>query len=120
MILAVECATEALLKNSFNSLSFTDKLNIIQKDRPKGTLENLSCQCQYKGLKGFMRHFNVKSVVVITWTNFILRLKKCALNWGVHNATMSVTYVFVHMHIYIGIEPIYVYTYVCTGLINFF
>ena len=35
MALACEFATEAFLKNSFNSLSFTDKLSIIQKTGQK-------------------------------------------------------------------------------------
>ena len=33
---------------------------------------------------------------------------------------MSVTYVFVCMHIYIGISPINIFTHVCMGLINVF
>ena len=61
MTSACECAIEALLKNSFSSLSLTDKLSIIQKDRPKETFENLNHQCQYKGHNVFTRHFNVKS-----------------------------------------------------------
>ena len=40
---------------------------IIQKDRPKETLENLSSQYQFRGSKGFIRHFNVKKLYPIFW-----------------------------------------------------
>ena len=67
MTSACECAIEALLKNSFSSLSFADKLSIVQKDKPKATLENLNRQCQYKGRKSFTRHFNVKYYETVPW-----------------------------------------------------
>ena len=59
MTAARECFLDAFLKNSFGSFLFINKLNITQKDRPKGTLENLSRQYQYEEHKVFTRHFNL-------------------------------------------------------------
>ena len=51
MTIASECAIEALLKNSFRSLSFTDKLSIIQKDRPKELWKTEVANASIKGAR---------------------------------------------------------------------
>ena len=52
--------------------------------------------------------------------NSYWKFKKCVVNWDVSYRIVSVRYVFVCIHIYIGIYPIYIYMHVCISLMNLF